>query len=226
MIKINLLPFRVARKKENIRKQISIFLLFVLLTVVALFWYTQSINKQIVSIKEKTKQINSQIVKYKEKADRVAQIKKDLKILEEKLRIVSSLEKQRKKQLILFDNMTDLVIPTRMWLESFKTDKNSVTIKGIAFDNPTIADFMEKLEQSSLFSTVDLPASRPTFFQSPDFAYHFQETAYLPTDSFQHPGYFRKGLFENYRLCCIVHRYELEIHEKDWAAPQVPHHTP
>ncbi len=166
MIKINLLPFRVARKKENIRKQISIFLLFVLLTVVALFWYTQSINKQIVSIKEKTKQINSQIVKYKEKADRVTQIKKDLKILEEKLRIVSSLEKQRKKQLILFDNMTDLVIPTRMWLESFKTDKNSVTIKGIAFDNPTIADFMEKLEQSSLFSTVDLKTAKIKKFKN------------------------------------------------------------
>ena len=166
MIKINLLPFRVARKKENIRKQISIFLLFVLLTVVAFFWYTQSINKQIVSIKEKTKQINSQIVKYKEKADRVAQIKKDLKILEEKLRIVSSLEKQRKKQLILFDNMTDLVIPTRMWLESFKTDKNSVTIKGIAFDNPTIADFMEKLEQSSLFSTVDLKTAKIKKFKN------------------------------------------------------------
>ena len=166
MIKINLLPFRVARQKENIRKQISIFLLFVLLTVVALFWYTQSINKQIVSIKEKTEQINSQIVKYKEKADRVAQIKKDLKILEEKLRIVSSLEKQRKKQLILFDNMTDLVIPTRMWLESFKTDKNSVTIKGIAFDNPTIADFMENLEQSSLFSTVDLKTAQIKKFKN------------------------------------------------------------
>jgi len=166
MIKINLLPFRVARQKENIRKQISIFLLLVLLTVVALFWYTQSIKNQIVSIKEKTEQINYQIAKYKEKADRVAQIKKDLEILEEKLRIVSSLEKQRKKQLILFDNMTALVIPTRMWLESFKTDKNSVTIKGIAFDNPTIADFMEKLEQSSLFSTVDLKTAKIKKFKN------------------------------------------------------------
>jgi type IV pilus assembly protein PilN len=166
MIKINLLPFRVARKKENIRKQISIFLLFVLLTGVALIWYTQSINKQIVSIKEKTKQVNSQIAKYKEKADRVAQIKRDLKIFKEKLEIISSLKKQKKKQLMLFDGMTDLIIPTRMWLESFKTDKNSVTIKGIAFDNPTIADFMEKLEESSLFSTVDLKTAKIKKFKN------------------------------------------------------------
>jgi len=166
MIKINLLPFRVARKKENIRKQISIFLLLVLFTAVALVWYTQLINKQIVSIKEKTKQIDHQIVKYKEKVDRVAQIKRDLKILEEKLEIISSLKKQKKKQLVLFDGMTDLIIPTRMWLESFKTDKNSVTIKGIAFDNPTIADFMEKLEKSSLFSTVDLKTAQMKKFKN------------------------------------------------------------
>ncbi|MDA3915925.1 MAG: PilN domain-containing protein [Deltaproteobacteria bacterium] len=166
MIKINLLPFRVARKKENIRKQISIFLLVVLLTGVALLWYTLSINKQIVSIKEKTKQIDYQVAIYKEKVDRVNQIKRDLKILKEKLVIISSLKKQKKKQLMLFDDMTDLIIPTRMWLESFKTDKNSVTIKGIAFDNPTIADFMEKLEKSSLFSTVDLKTAKIKKFKN------------------------------------------------------------
>ena len=166
MIKINLLPFRVARKKENIRKQISIFLLLVLFTAVALVWYTQLINKQIVSIKEKTKQINYQVAKYKEKVDRVVQIKKDLKILKAKLLIISSLKKQKNKQLMLFDGMTDLIIPTRMWLESFKTDKNSVTIKGIAFDNPTIADFMEKLEKSSLFSTVDLKTAQMKKFKN------------------------------------------------------------
>lgn len=166
MIKINLLPFRVARKKENIRRQISVFLLLIILTVLALFLYTQSINKQIISVKEKTKQIDLQIAKYKEKADRVAKIKKDLKILKEKLEIVSSLKKQRKKQLILFDGMTEIIIPGRMWLESFKTDKNNVTIKGIAFDNPTIADFMETLEKSSLFGKIDLKTAKMKKFKN------------------------------------------------------------
>jgi type IV pilus assembly protein PilN len=165
MIRINLLPFRVARKKENIRKQISIFLLLILLTVVALFWYTQFVNKQIVSVNNKTEQINHQITKYKKKADRVGKIKKALKILKQKLEIVSTLKSQRNQQLILFDGMTDFVIPTRMWLESFRTNKDSVIIRGIAFDNPTIADFMEKLEKSSLFSTVDLKTAKMKKFQ-------------------------------------------------------------
>lgn len=166
MIRINLLPFRIARKKENIRKQISIFFLLILLTAVALFWYTQIVNKQILTIKGKTEQVNHQISKYKEKAQRVAKIKKDLKILEEKLKIVSSLKKQRKKQFILFDGMTGLIIPERMWLESFKTDANSVTIKGVAFDNPTIAEFMKKLEKSPLFSKVNLKTAKMKKFKN------------------------------------------------------------
>ena len=165
MIKINLLPFRVARKKENIRQQISIFLLLIFLSIVALVWYTMSMNKQILEIKEKTKQVNHQILKYKKKAVRVAKIKKDLKILEEKLEIVSSLKKQRGEQLILFDKMTDLIVPQRMWLESFKINENSVTIKGIAFDNPTIADFMDKLENSSIFDKVDLKTAKMKKFK-------------------------------------------------------------
>lgn len=165
MIRINLLPFRIARKKENIRRQISIFLLLILLTAVVLVWYTRIMNSRISMIKEKTKQVNAQILKYKEKADRVSKIKKDLKILKEKLEIVSSLQKQREKQLILFDGMTDLIIPGRMWLESFKTDKNTITIKGIAFDNPTIAAFMEKLEKSPLFCKIDLRAAKMKKFK-------------------------------------------------------------
>ncbi len=165
MIRINLLPFRVARKKENIRRQISVFLLLILLTAVVLVWYTRIMNSQILIVKEKTKQVNAQILKYKEKADRVTKIKKDLKVLEEKLEIVSSLQKQREKQLILFNGMTDLIVPGRMWLESIKTDKNNITIKGVAFDNPTIADFMEKLEKSSLFSKIDLKTAKMKKFK-------------------------------------------------------------
>ncbi len=165
MIKINLLPFRIARKKENIRRQLSIFFLLILLVSVSMIWYVIVLDKQIMSVKEKTEQVNQQISKYKEKADRVAQIKKDLKALEEKLEIVSSLKKEKEKHFILFKSMPDLVIPERMWLESFKTEASGLTIKGIAFDNPTIAEFMEQLEKSMLFSKVDLKTAKMKIFK-------------------------------------------------------------
>jgi len=47
MIQINLLPYRAARKKENIRKQISIFFFSFLLIVVILLFYNMSLQKRI-----------------------------------------------------------------------------------------------------------------------------------------------------------------------------------
>ncbi len=160
MIRINLLPFRLARKKENIRRQISIFLLLIVMTGLGLFWYTLEMNRQILAVQEKTKQVNTQISKYKAKAKRVTKIKKDLKTLKEKLEVLVSLKSQRDKQLVLFDSMTQLIIPGRMWINNLSTNQNRVTIKGIAFDNHTIADFMNKLEASPLFSKVDLKTAQ------------------------------------------------------------------
>jgi len=89
MIRINLLPFRLARKKENIRRQVSVFLLSILLIGAALFWGTQYIDAKILKIKGEIKGVDAEITLYKEKAQRVTQIKKQLKLLNDKLKIVN-----------------------------------------------------------------------------------------------------------------------------------------
>ncbi len=165
MIKINLLPFRLARKKENIRRQVSIFFLSIVMIALGLTWYTLNMDKKVVETRALTKQVKAQIALYKEKADRVTQIKKNLKILENKLKIVSSLEKQRNAQLLFLEELSDKIVPERMWIESVKADSTRVTLKGIAFDNPTIADFMKNLETSFLFANIDLKQSKVQTFQ-------------------------------------------------------------
>jgi type IV pilus assembly protein PilN len=165
MIRINLLPFRVARKKENIRRQVSIFFLSIVMVSLLLAWYTLGINKEMIETKARIVQVKAQIALYKEKADRVTQIKNNLKILEDKLKIVSSLEEKRMEQLVLLEELSERVVPERMWLESMKADSAHVTLKGVAFDNPTIADFMRNLEISSLFSNIDLKRSKVQKFK-------------------------------------------------------------
>lgn len=160
MIRINLLPFRAARKKENIRRQVSIFFLSIVLIFSALFWYTLSIDRKIAQIQEETRQVKQQIALYKEKADRVTEIKRKLKILDDKLKIVASLKEKRNEQLVLLEEVSDKLVLERMWIESLKADTTQVIIKGIAFDNPTIADFMRNLETSTLFSGIDLKMSK------------------------------------------------------------------
>ncbi|WDP85072.1 MAG: PilN domain-containing protein [Desulfobacter sp.] len=165
MIRINLLPFRLARKKENVRRQVSVFLLSLLLIVLSLTWYTLGMEKEITSIEGDTASVKAQILLYKEKANRVTDIKKKLKVLNEKLKIVASLQTRKNEQQILLEEMADRVVKTRMWIENLKADGTSVTVQGIAFDNPTIADFMRNLEKSPLFTSVDLKRSKVRSFE-------------------------------------------------------------
>ncbi len=165
MIRINLLPFRLARKKENIRRQVSIFLLSIVLIVTLLVWYSLGVDRKIARIKSQTESVKTQITLYKQKADRVTEIKRKLKVLNEKLEIVASLQTRKDEQQILLEEMADRIVPERMWLENLKVDAGQVTIRGVAYDNPTIADFMRNLEKSPLFSTVDLKRSKIKTFE-------------------------------------------------------------
>ncbi len=156
MIRINLLPFRAARRKENIRRQVSVFVLLLIFFILALFYYTLSMNEKIVKKRTEIKSVKNQIVLYKKKVNKVSGIKKKLKIMQQKFDIIKSLQAKRREPVELLDKMTGIIVPKRMWLTSLRTDNKSVRITGIAFDNKTVADFMTRLEGSSLFSNVDL----------------------------------------------------------------------
>ncbi len=156
MIRINLLPFRAARRKENIRRQVSVFVLLLIFFILALFYYNLLMNNTIARKRSEIKSVKKQIVLYKKKVNKVSSIKKKLKIMQQKFDIIKSLQAERRKPVELLDKMTGIIVPKRMWLTSLKTDNKNVKITGIAFDNKTVADFMTRLENSSLFSNVDL----------------------------------------------------------------------
>ncbi|MBF0232694.1 MAG: PilN domain-containing protein [Desulfamplus sp.] len=156
MIRINLLPFRAARAKENIRKQVSIFLLMLVFVALTMTYATILVDKEIEKVEAEITRIKGQIEEYKAKADEVTAIEKALAILDQKLNAISNLESMRKEPVLLLDAMTRLVVPEQMWVTYLQTSDSTVTIKGVAFDNRTVADFMTNIENSSIFKGVDL----------------------------------------------------------------------
>ena len=156
MIRINLLPFRERRSRERVARQVSMAFTGFVLLIVLLFGYSQYVKGRIADRRIAIHGINAQIISYKGKAKKVTQIKHRLKQLEDKLSVVNSLELKRFEQLDLVAALADLMVPEKMWIESLKSSEDWVRIQGVAFDNPSIADFMRKLEGSSLFSKVDL----------------------------------------------------------------------
>ena len=156
MIRINLLPFRAARKKENIRRQVSIFILFLGFVLLALFYVHITLGGRITKLQNQVAQTQQEVKRYKKITKEIASIKKKLAVLKKKTGVIKKLEKNRFEPVNLLDTMTKKVIAKRMWFTRFQTKKNRVTITGIALDNKTVADFMTRLEGTGLFTTVKL----------------------------------------------------------------------
>lgn len=156
MIRINLLPFRSARKKENIRRQLSISILTVGLGLVAIFGVYLFLNSQVEDLKSRTKVAQTELEKYEKINKEIAEIKKKLDTLNKKLAVIRTLEASRYEPVILLDVLAQAVIEKRMWFTKLESNVNALTIIGIAMDDKTVADFMLRLEGTGLFSTVSL----------------------------------------------------------------------
>ena len=64
MIRINLLPFRAARKKENIRRQVSVFLLSLVLVVIVAAWFNYLLSGKITTLDKRIADTTAQVEKY------------------------------------------------------------------------------------------------------------------------------------------------------------------
>lgn len=102
---------------------------------------------------------------YKQAIKEINSIKQKLAMLNKKMDIIKGLNQRRKEPILLLDAMTRLVVDKKMWLTKLESKANIVQLSGIALDNRTVADFMTRLEHSSLFSNVNLNMLR----QSPPF---------------------------------------------------------
>ena len=159
MIRINLLPYRAARSKENIRKQVSIFLLSFVLLIVVLVVFNGYLSSRKEKLSTNLDNLKKEVTIYENKARQVEEIKKKLNTLNKQIEIVNQLKAYREKPPKLLAKMTEMVISGRMQLTRLISDDANLTLEGIALDNETIAVFMLRLERSGLFSGVALASS-------------------------------------------------------------------
>ncbi|VVS92690.1 fimbrial assembly piln [Desulfoluna spongiiphila] len=156
MIRINLLPFRDARTKENVRRQVSIFVLLVILIGVGMGGYSLSVSAAVDKYEGEVRDTQAELNKFKKKAREVDTINKKNKVLQKKIDIIESLQVVRKAPVKVLGAMTELVIPDRMWIQSYDEVGKNVTLKGAALDEITVADFTRRLESSEYFSSASL----------------------------------------------------------------------
>ncbi len=160
MIRINLLPFRAARKKENIRRQISIYLLslFFLFALMGYFYFDLTTN--LSGLKTKQNELNTELKKYEEVLKRIADLEKKVKEIRSKLAVIKELEANKTGPVHLLDEIAKAVPKDKLWLSSLKESRGTLTLQGTAMDNETVALFMTNLEKSEYVNSVDLQSTK------------------------------------------------------------------
>jgi type IV pilus assembly protein PilN len=164
MIRINLLPYRESRKKESILRQINIFLAVFFIIFVILLFYSIWLGNKIDDLNTKIKNTKTLLTQAETQAKKVDQIKNELEKLGHKIDVIKNIEMNRRAPVLLLENMTKMVADAdsdskpvkRLWFTNFEASGEKVNIKGIALDNKTIADFMSRLEDSKLYTNVNL----------------------------------------------------------------------
>ena len=156
MIRINLLPYRAARRKANIRIQINIFLVSVTLCLGLIFFYNAYLNSRLDRFKGDLTHTKTQIEKYEQINQEIARIKQKLQLVDRKINIIESLEHDRHALVQNLDILAQLVIEKSMWYTQIEEKDNAIQLCGIAIDNQTVAAYMTNLEKSEQFENVRL----------------------------------------------------------------------
>jgi type IV pilus assembly protein PilN len=160
MIRINLLPFRAARKKENIRRQLMVYGLSVVLIFCIMGYTFFYLSSTLSSLKEDQKRIQDELKGYEQTIKRIGELEKKIKEIRAKLEVIRELENNKTGPVHLLDEISMAVPRDKLWLNSMKESKGSLTLTGTAMDNETIALFMTNLEKSEYISGVDLQSAK------------------------------------------------------------------
>lgn len=156
MIRLNLLPFRTYRKRENIRRQVSVFFLTILflLSLIAYLWL--GLNAKAEALKAQKHHKEEEAVRYGELVKKIEELKKESGEAKLRIKVIQRLEKARRGPVQLLKEIALAVPPDRLWLRNLVQSEAQLTLEGSAMDNDTVALFMTNLEKTQSIASVNL----------------------------------------------------------------------
>lgn len=160
MIRINLLPFRAARKKENIRRQVSIYFLSVAFLIALMGYFFLDLSATRARLVRERDEKKKELATYVKITQRIKEIERKNKALETKLGVIRELEKNKTGPVRLLAEIADAVPRERLFLDSLDEKRGVLDLKGTAMDNDTVALFMTNLQKSKLIQSVDLTSTK------------------------------------------------------------------
>lgn len=155
MIRINLLPVRVSKKKAAGKQQLVLFAVLVLAGWVGNFLWAQTRAADLATREAKVRKTREEIAQLDRIIGEVKNIKDQQAALREKLEILAQLKANRSGPVRVLDALATLT-PKRLWLTKIDERGGSATLTGQAATIDDVSGFMSALKASPHFARVEL----------------------------------------------------------------------
>jgi type IV pilus assembly protein PilN len=155
MIRINLLPVRVSKKKVAGKQQLILFVLVAVLGVIGNLIWTQSRAGELKSRQAKLKRTQEEIEQLERIIGEVKNIKEQQNALKAKLDILDKLKAARSGPVRMLEELAT-VTPKKVELRKMEEKGGTMTFDGSAASIDDVSAFMAALKTSKYFTGVEL----------------------------------------------------------------------
>ncbi len=159
MLKINLLPIRQLKKRNQAQKQL-LGLLVAFLCVLALLATTAFQQKQSIdNLQDRIAALDAEKSRHAPTLKKIEKLKEDIAEFNRKTEIINKLRADSSLTVRVLDEVANRIDNQRIWLASLRQQHSSLSLTGTALDNQTIAQFMDELKESPFVQSVNLTTS-------------------------------------------------------------------
>ena len=155
MARINLLPWRVERRKQRQQDFIKMVGVSVVAAVALVFLIISYHNGQIDGQKERNAYLETQIKEVDAAITEIEKLDEQKARLLARKEVIEELQSNRSQMVHLFDSLVR-TIPDGVVLTSIKQDSQTLTLDGRAQSNARVSTYLRNLEGSGWMKTPDL----------------------------------------------------------------------
>lgn len=155
MTRLNLLPWRDIRQKEQDRQLMSIGVGAGMLMLLILFYAHLHVTTQIENQNKRNEFLTTEIAKVDEQIKQIKELKKQRDALIARMQVIQQLQSARTQIVHVFDDLVRK-LPEGVYLTSLKQEGKGFTITGMAQSNARVSALMRNLDSSDWFSHPDL----------------------------------------------------------------------
>jgi type IV pilus assembly protein PilN len=162
MVRINLLPVKVSRKKEAGKQQLVLFAVLMVAGLLANFIWASQRAGALKEANEAVERKKAEIAQLERIIGEVKNIRAQQDELKKKLDVLDKLKAGRSGPVRMLDELAT-IIPKRLWLKKMdEKGGTSISFEGTAATIDDVSAFMSAIKTSKHFSAVELKKTSAT----------------------------------------------------------------